>query len=83
MRRFVYDGDALIAEYSSNGSQLYRYVHGIGTDNPLIQYAGNGTANTNRHYLLNNHQGSVIADVTYTSSLNTKNRYDEWCVRPV
>lgn len=79
-RRFVYDGDALIAEYSSNGSQLYRYVHGIGTDNPLIQYAGSGTANTNRHYLLNNHQGSVIADVTNTGALSTKNRYDEYGV---
>ena len=78
--RFVYHGDALIAAYSSNGSLLYRYVHGIGTDNPLIQYAGNGTANTNRHYLLNNHQGSVIADVTYTGALSTKNRYDEYGV---
>lgn len=39
---FLYEGDRLIGEY--NGSSLLRrYVHGAGTDEPLVWYEGSGT----------------------------------------
>ena len=34
--RFLYDGDDLVAEYDGAGNLLRRYVHGGGTDDPLI-----------------------------------------------
>ncbi len=34
--RFDYDGDRLIAEYSTAGTLLRRYVHGPGIDEPLM-----------------------------------------------
>jgi hypothetical protein len=40
--RFLYDGDALVAEYSSSGTLLRRYIHGPGVDEPLIWYEGAG-----------------------------------------
>ncbi len=39
--QFLYDGDALVGEYPATGNTpLRRYVHGVGTDNPLIWYEG-------------------------------------------
>jgi YD repeat-containing protein len=38
--RFLYDGDALVAEYDGSGAMLRRHVHGAGTDQPLIDYEG-------------------------------------------
>jgi hypothetical protein len=34
----------LIAEYNSANSLLRRYVHGPGSDEPLVWYEGTGTA---------------------------------------
>ncbi|WP_116810562.1 RHS repeat domain-containing protein [Steroidobacter cummioxidans] len=56
---FVYDGADLVAEYSSGGVMLRRYVHGSGTDDPILWLEGAG--NSDRRYLYANHQGSVIA----------------------
>lgn len=34
--QFLYDGDNLVAEYDgTSGNLLRRYVHGLGTDEPL------------------------------------------------
>ncbi|HEX8585233.1 MAG TPA: hypothetical protein VF680_12570, partial [Allosphingosinicella sp.] len=33
--RFLYDGDALVAEYSGSGTLLRRYLHGTGDDTPI------------------------------------------------
>jgi len=40
VRRMVYDGDALIAEYDSGGGMPHRYIHGndAGADDPLVWY---------------------------------------------
>jgi hypothetical protein len=42
--RFLYDGDALVAEYNSAGAMTDRYVHGpnAAADDPLVHYAGAG-----------------------------------------
>ena len=43
-RRFLHDGDALVAEYDSAGAMTDRYVHGSGAgDDPLLWYPGDGT----------------------------------------
>ena len=34
--RFLYDGDALVAEYDGAGTMLRRYVHNVGADVPLV-----------------------------------------------
>jgi RHS repeat-associated protein len=58
--RFLYDGDALVAEYDgTSGTLLRRYIHGPQVDEPLIWYEGQDLIN--RRTLNANHQGSIIA----------------------
>ena len=45
-RRFLYDGDDLIAEYDAGGTLLRRYVHGPGVDNPIVCYDGGHLSGT-------------------------------------
>lgn len=56
----LYDDQALVAEYdSANTTVLRRYVHGPGTDEPIVWYEGSGT--TNKSAIYADHLGSVIA----------------------
>ena len=56
---YLYDGDALVAEY--NGSPLLgRYAHGPGEDDPLVWYAGSTMTAADANYLIADRQGSVI-----------------------
>ena len=55
--RFLYDGDDLVNEYDGSGSLLSRYVHGPGSDDPLIWYEGSGLLN--RRTYQSDHQGSI------------------------
>jgi RHS repeat-associated protein len=79
--RFLYDGDALVAEYNSAGTLTARYVHGsnAGADDPLIWYDSQGR----RRSLITDQQGSVIAlsdtsgGVAETAPL-VVNTYDEY-----
>jgi RHS repeat-associated protein len=74
-RHFLYDGDALVAEYTDAGSLAARFVHGPdpGADDPLVWYGGG-----ENRMLHADHQGSVIA-VTYgTGAIRWINGYDEW-----
>jgi RHS repeat-associated protein len=54
---FLYDGVNLIAEYSNSGTMLHRYVHGTGTDDPMVWYVGAGTAH---QFFLKDYHGSII-----------------------
>lgn len=54
--QFLYDGDALVAEYNAAGTLLRRYVHGAGVDQPLVWYEG-----ASRRYLVADHLGTIIA----------------------
>jgi hypothetical protein len=58
-RTFLYDGDALIAEYKGT-EMVNRYVHGGGIDNPVAMYNGDRVHGNNRFDLHSNHQGSII-----------------------
>jgi RHS repeat-associated protein len=74
--RYLYDGDALVAEYDSAGNMLRRFVHGPGTDEPLVWYEGTGT--TSPRYFYADHQGSVIAIADAAGNSVATNTYDEW-----
>ena len=56
---FLYDGADLIAEYSGSGTLLRRFVHGAGSDEPLVAYEGSGT--TNKSWLHADERGSILA----------------------
>lgn len=67
----MYDGTELVAEYDASNNLLRRYVHGPGTDEPVVWYEGTGT--TGKNWLFADHQGSVIA--TSNSTGNSTGTY--------
>jgi len=75
----LYDGDALVAEYDSNGSLLRRYVHGPGLDEPLVWYEGSTLAN--RRHIRTDDQGSVVAVSDASGNSIAINSYDEYGLR--
>ena len=72
---FLYDGDALVAEYGAAGAVASRYAHWVGADVPMVWYQGSTLADP--RYLFADHQGSIIA-ATDASGAATINRYDEY-----
>jgi RHS repeat-associated protein len=78
--RFLYDGDALVAEYDSTGAMTRRYVHWDGADVPIISYIGAGL--TAPSYLHADHQGSIVA-ISGAAGVAQINRYDEYGIPAV
>lgn len=79
--RFLYDGDALAAEYNTTGAMLRRYVHGadIAADDPIAWYEGAGFSATNERLLRPDWQGSIVlATSSNGSTLVAANAYDEY-----
>lgn len=76
--QFLYDGDALVAEYDGAGNMLKRYVHGPaeGQDDPLVEYVGASTSAP--RYLFADHQGSIMAIVDNNGNRIAVNGYDEY-----
>jgi RHS repeat-associated protein len=74
--RFGYDGTDLIAEYNSSNAMLRRYVHGPGTDEPIVWYEGSGT--TDRRFLHADERGSVVAVTNSSGTTLNVNGYDEY-----
>jgi len=76
--RFLYDDDALIAEYDVNGTLLRRYMHGgdKGADDPLIWW-DNATAGWRRG-LVADQQGSIVAVTDMYGQPVAINTYDEY-----
>nr|WP_136252609.1 RHS repeat-associated core domain-containing protein [Ningiella ruwaisensis] len=73
---FVYDGDALIAEYNHSQAMTKRYIHGSGVDQPLVYFDGSSTSTSSAKYLHANHQGSIIALSDYNGNKLAINTYD-------
>ncbi len=71
--RFLYDGDALVAEYDASGNVTQRYVHWDGADVPVMAYAGTTLANPT--YLHADRQGSIVAVSGSSVAINS---YDEY-----
>ena len=72
---YLYDGDALVAEYSSSTgtTPLRRYVHGPGIDEPIVVYDGHTTAT--KRWFYRNWQGSIIAEADGSGSASTPYTY--------
>jgi RHS repeat-associated protein len=73
---FRYDGTDLIQERSPSNGLARRYVHGPGTDEPLVWYEGAGT--TDRRWLHADERGSIIAVSNSVGSVIAINSYDEY-----
>jgi RHS repeat-associated protein len=71
-----YDGLDLTAEYNAAGVLQRRYVHGPGSDEPLVWYEGAGT--TDRRFLHADERGSVIAVSNASGTVTNINAYDEY-----
>ncbi len=77
--RFLYDGDALVAEYDASGTLLRRYVHGSKVDEPLFWYEG--SALSSRRILRSNHQGSIISVSDQSGNSIAVDSYDEYGIQ--
>lgn len=75
---FLYDGVDLIAEYSGSGTLLRRYVHGPGSDEPVLWYEGTGL--TDRRWLIADQLGSIVAVTDGAGAALNVNKYDEYGV---
>jgi RHS repeat-associated protein len=76
--RFLYDGDALVAEYDQLGNLNHRYVHGVGADVPLTWYVGSEVSADNRRNLFANWQGSITAITDSAGEAIAINGYDAY-----
>jgi RHS repeat-associated protein len=82
---FLYDGDALVAEYDNAGEVAERYVHWTGQPAPaeagvpMIWY--HGAALTDPRHLFADHQGSIIAVTDANGGTIRLNAYDEYGIR--
>jgi RHS repeat-associated protein len=75
--QFLYDGDTLVGEYPASGNTpLRRYVHGVGTDNPLMWYEGATMTAANANYLLTDRQGSIVGTGNSSGALTANYTYD-------
>ena len=76
---FIYDGDALLAEYGSTFALQRRYLHGASAgDDPLIWYEGPGVTDAERRSLFSNDQGSIVEVIDFNGNVTNINRYDEY-----
>ena len=66
--QYLYSDDRLVAEYNG-GTVLRRYVHGPGTDVPVVWYEG--VSLTTRNWLHTDERGSVIATTDGTGAATT------------
>lgn len=78
--RFLYDGDALVAEYNSSGSLLRRYAHGndVGADDPLIWFEGSSALAVNARYVYGDPRGSIVLVGDASGNPIAINTYDEY-----
>lgn len=71
------EGNNLVAEYNyDTGAMLRRYVHGPGTDEPLVWYEGSGTSD--RRWLHADERGGVVAISNASGVVTNVNTYDEY-----
>ena len=76
--QFLYDGDALVAEYNSSNGLTRRYVHGDQVDEPWVEYGSSSIGVGYRTYLHADHQGSIIARTDGFGVYRSKLTYDSF-----
>jgi RHS repeat-associated protein len=79
-RRYLYDGDAMVAEYGATGTMLARHLHGpnAGVDDPIAEYAGAGVAASDRVNLYSDARGSIVLRANASGANAAINSYDEY-----
>ncbi|MES2045294.1 MAG: hypothetical protein V4475_15585, partial [Pseudomonadota bacterium] len=75
-RLFQYDGQAMIGEYDTSAVLQRRYVHGPGSDEPLVEYDKSGGSYA-RVWLHADERGSVVAQSNDSGATTAINSYDE------
>ncbi|MEG3148338.1 RHS repeat-associated core domain-containing protein [Sphingomonas sp. ZT3P38] len=78
--RFLYDGDALVAEYDDSGATIARYVHGPLEDEPILADGGSAMDCSQTRFLHSDHQGSIVAQADCWGNPTAINTYDEYGV---
>jgi hypothetical protein len=78
LTRFHYDGDDLVAEYDTGDTVTGRYMHGPGSDEPILWDIGSRMDCSGTRFLHTNHQGSVIAVADCNGNRIAVNSYDEY-----
>lgn len=74
--RFAYDGQDMIAEYNhSTGALKNRYVHGPGTDEPLVQYDYNSPSSFTRSWFVTDQMGSITGRTNQSGASVAINSY--------
>ena len=76
--RFQYDEADLLAEYDASGNVLRRYVHGPGTDNPIVWYEGGTIGSGSRRFLMADERGSIVSVTNSAGTVLALNSYDEY-----
>ena len=77
--QFLYDGTDLIGEYDATTLNMTaRYVHGAGTDEPLVWF--NGAGNTDTRFLYYDYHGSVVGYSNAAGTLAQLYKYDAYGV---
>jgi len=74
--QFLYDGDAIVAEYNGSGALLRRYVHGNDEDDPMLWYEGAGFGDMRS--LQVDDQGSVVSIANSAGTILNIDSYDEY-----
>jgi RHS repeat-associated protein len=74
--RFLYDGDAPVAEYDGSNNLQRRHLHWVGADVPMVTFDGAGL--TTPRYLYTDHQGSIVATTDGAGVPAVINSYDEY-----
>jgi RHS repeat-associated protein len=74
--RFLYDGDALVAEYDMAGAMLRRHAHWPGADVPMTTYEGSGFGTVRQ--LFPDRQGSIAAIADHNGARLAVNTFDEY-----
>ena len=75
--RFLYDGDALVAEYDGAGVMTRRYFFGPGADEPIMEDPGGQLQCNGTRFLHTNHQGSIVALADCWGNRQAINSYDD------
>jgi RHS repeat-associated protein len=77
--QFLYDGEAMVAEYNGTNVLQRRHVHNVGADVPMVTYAvSGGTGLGTITQLYTDRQGSIATLANGSGETTAINTYDEY-----
>jgi RHS repeat-associated protein len=75
---YLLDGDEEVAEYTSGGTVLRRYIMGTDIDDRIARVEGSAVSDPTKTYYHVNHQGSVIATASTDGTIASRLAYDAY-----